>query len=542
MNELLTAIEKHLGVRVMERSLTHYSLLDLKNNAGPNEIKQALRTAIAAWNASDTKSDSESAQRVAKLIKQAQAVLLDSSKKLEYDEQLNRQALSLNRSFFPRADPFAPFDPSECLVGAGMSSAVFSFGSVNERWNELSRQIPTLVQSSVMQVAAVNRLESDRTFARETATAFRSEPAVWGEPAVQGESAVRSESAASRIERLKRKRKTVQGLYVAGFLVFAAVFLGYAGIRFVLNGQQIAQNQGSDSGTTVPAKEPTKLSDSSTKTIGGKNAPKTTGADSGFVLPTLDKSDSSANPRFEITESNPFGNPPVMLKTAEQIKPDLPVMEPTQTSPLPLPAITSEPISSVPIKPIEKKPMVPAESAAMKSEWIAAMTKARKAVDKADFETFHKQMELALPLSTSDEMVSKHARLDQLGQLYEIFIKAIDQAKSKLNAGETLSVAKTQVNIVEIKDDLLIVRIQGKNERHAWDQLPPGIAMALADLTLNNQEPTDNAARAVYFTLSPATPASKGLFAKRVKDWFEKSVGKGTIRKDLEQALTDTYE
>ncbi len=536
MSELLSAIEKHLGVRVVEDSLNHYSLLDLKNNAGPNEIKQALRTAIAAWNASDTKSDSESAQRVAKLIKQAQAVLLDSSKKLEYDEQLNRQALSLNRSFFPRADPFAPFDPSECLVGAGMSSAVFSFGSVNERWTELSRQIPTLVQSTVLQVAPVNRLESDRTFARETATAVRSGPAFRGEPAV------RSESAASRIERLKRKRKTVQGLYIAGFLVFAAVFLGYAGMRFILNRQQIAQNQGSASVPSGPAKEPTKLTDSSTKTIGGKNAPKTTVTDSVFVLPTLDKSDSSANPRIEITDSNPFGNPPMILKTAEQIKLDLPVMEPTPSSPLTPPAITSEPIPSVPIKPVEEKPMVPAESAAMKSEWIAAMTKAKKAVDKADFETFHKQMELALPLSTSDEMVSKHARLDQLGQLYEIFIKSIHQAKSKLNAGETLSVAKTQVNIVEIKDDLLIVRIQGKNERHAWDQLPPGIAMALADLTLNNQEPTDNAARAVYFTLSPATPASKVLFAKRVKDWFEKSVGKGTIRKDLEQALTDTYE
>ena len=79
MSELLLAIEKHLGVRVAEDSLNHYSLLGLKKDAGPSEIKQALRTVVAAWNASDTKSDSESAQRVAKLIKQAQAVLLDCS-------------------------------------------------------------------------------------------------------------------------------------------------------------------------------------------------------------------------------------------------------------------------------------------------------------------------------------------------------------------------------------------------------------------------------------------------------------------------------
>lgn len=515
MSELRSAIEKHIGVRVVEDSLNHYSLLGLNNNAGLSEIKQALRTAVAAWNASDTKSDSESAQRVAKLIKQAQAVLLDSSKKLEYDEQLNRQALPLDRSYFPRADPFAPFDPSECLVGAGMSSAVFSFGSVNERWNELSRQIPTLAHSTVVQVAAVNRLESDRTVAQETATTVR------------GVSAVRGESAASRIERLTRKRKMTQGLYVACFLVFAAVFLGYAGIRLVLNRHPIAKNQGSNTGPLGPANEPTKSTVASTKTIGSKNAPKTTDTDSIFVLPSLDKNESSAAQRIEITESNPFGNPPMVLNAAEQIKPDLPVTEPIQPTPM---------------KPIEEKPMVPAVSAAMKSEWIAAMTKAKEAVDNADFATFHKHIELALPLSTNDEMRSKHARLDQLGQLYEIFIKSLHQAKSKLNAGETLSVAKMQVNIVEIKDDFLIVRMQGKNERYAWDRLPPGIAMALADLTLSDQEPTDIAARAVYFSLSPAAAASKVLFAKRVKDWFEKSVGKGTIRKDLGQALTDTYE
>ena len=515
MSELRSAIEKHLGVRVVEDSLNHYSLLGLNNNAGPIEIKQALRTAVAAWNASDTKSDSESAQRVAKLIKQAQAVLLDSSKKLEYDEQLNRQALSLNRSCFPNADPFAPFDPTECLVGAGLSSAVLSFGSVNERWNELSRQIPKLVHSPVVQVAAVNRLESDRTIAQETATTVRSEPAV------------RGESAASRIERLKRKRKMTQGLYVACFLVFAALFLGYAGIRFVSIRHQIAQIQGLDRGPLGPAREPTKSSVPNTKTIGGKNAPKTTGTDSIFVLPSLDKNESSAAQRIEITESNPFGNPPVVLDATEQIKPDLPATEPIQPAPM---------------KPIEEKLMVPAVSAATKSEWINEMTKAKEAVEKADFAAFHNHIELALPLSTNDEMGSKHARLDQLGQLYEIFNKSLHQAKSKLNAGETLSVAKMQVNIVEIKDDFLIVRMQGKNERYAWDRLPPGIAMALADLTLSDQEPTGIAARAVFFSLSPATAASKLLFAKRVKDWFEKSVGKGTIRKDLEQALTDTYE
>ena len=216
------------------------------------------------------------------------------------------------------------------------------------------------------------------------------------------------------------------------------------------------------------------------------------------------------------------------------MKPDSTPKEPMQSPPL-------EPEAMKPaiVKPSEEKPMVPATAGASKADWIAAMVKAKEAITKADFATFHKQIEAALPLSTNDEMTSKHARLDQLGQLYEIFIKSIHEAKSKMRGAETLSVGKTLINIVEIKDDELIVRMQGKNQRFAWDRLPPGIAIALADLTLSEQEPTDIAARAVYFSLSPAR---NDLFAKKVKDWFEKSVGKESIRKDLVQALTDTYE
>ena len=167
------------------------------------------------------------------------------------------------------------------------------------------------------------------------------------------------------------------------------------------------------------------------------------------------------------------------------------------------------------------------------------MVKGKEAMNIADFATFHKQMALALALSSNDELVAKHARLDQLGQLYEIFIKSMREAKSKMRGAETLSVGKNLVNIVEVKDDELIVRIKGGNERFAWDRLPPGIAMAIADLTLSDSEPTDVAARAVYFSLSPSR---NDLSAKRVADWFTKSVGKGPIRKDLVQALTDTYE
>ncbi len=505
MGELSDAIEKHIGVRVLESTRNHYSLLGLKVNATSSEIKQALRTAVAAWNSSDTKSDPVSAQRVATLIKQAQAVLLDTARKLEYDKQFEVQALPINYSFLPTGDPFAPFDPNESLVGACSNAVASAFGSVDQRWAELCRQIPALGKSIAEQVVTVHRSESNRATPQEFGTSLANEPKV------------RGESAVVMIERLKRKRKMAQRLYIAGFLAFAVFFLAYAGIRFVWNRKQIAQNPGADAMDMGKST----LVESSTKHSGGRKTPEKNASDSAFVLPSLDKNDSSIKTGVEFTDSNSFGTIPAAPNSQSN------------------PAVSDLLAPSPDAKPIEQLSMVPVRQGASKSEWIDAMTKAREAVDKTDFSTFHYYMKIALAVSSSDEMVSKQARLDQLGQLYEIFISSIREAKAKLNGAETISVGKLQVIIVEMKKDQLIVKIQGKNEQYAWDRLPTGIAMALADLTLSDQEPTDIAARAVYCSLSPAR---NQLFEKRVKVWFEKSVGKGTIRKDLVQAFTDTYE
>ena len=522
MNEL-AAVKKFLRVRVHGDQLNHYTLLGLTRNAGQNEIKQALRTAVAAWNSSDTKSDPESAQYVAKLIKQAQAVLLNDSMKRVYDESLDFEESSKQVSFFPRADPLAPFDPDECLVGAGLGTSATSYGSAGERWSELSRRIPMLTQTSLAQPFP------------HTVQLERPVEAVSTSPA--------------RIVQLKRNRQLKRRLMVGGFVAIAIVFLGFAGLKFLWNRQAFAKKLESSALEPGPSNAPSKPM-GSPRTIGGRNAPKATPSDPVFVLPTLSKDETSTGVNIGITAESSLGNtsapdmkPFEPMNPVEPMKPEIPVTpttaQPAKNTPEQSAPMAPAPTAPVPMKPTENAPMVPAPTGGSNAEWVAAMAKGKEALNMADLTTFHKQMALALALSSNDESVAKHARLDQLGQLYEIFIKSMREAKSKMRSAETLTVGKNLVSIVEIKDDILIVRINGESQRFAWDRLPPGIAMAIADLTLSDSEPTDIAARAVYFSLSPTR---NDLFANRVIDWFAKSVGKGTIRKDLVQALTDTYE
>lgn len=528
MNEL-AAIKKYLGISPSEAQLNHYTMLGISQTASLTEIKQALKNAISAWNNSDKTSDPESAQHVAKMIKQAQAVLMDEAKKKEYDKALIVKAVPICKTYFPESDPFAPFDPSQCLVGSATEPSAISFGSIEERWDELSKQIQIL-NSPV----PPDHSSADSTFPLLEQSSTRT--------AVARSSSV--ETAAQRIERLKRSRKQKQIIYLAAFLMLAVGFLGFAGFMFVWNRQQVAKQNQANVADENRGQGLVKTKESMPKTIGGKNAPKGNADESNFVLPSLSKEDSSTEPSVGIAMGNSLvvdsEKPAVAMNPGDSMTTNVPAADPTA------PAISDSPMkpempmnSDAPMNAAPEKPRDANPTAASRSEWVAAMKKARDAIDRADFKTFSQQSELAQSLASNDEMVTKWARLDQLGQLYEIFIKAMQEAKTKMKGAETLPVGKMIVNIVEVRENELIVRREGKNERFAWDRLPPGIANALADIALSNSEPIDVAARAVYFSLSPA---KNDLFAKRVKEWFEKSAGKGKVRQDLVQALTDTYE
>ncbi len=518
MNKLTLAIEKHLQRRIAEHDLNHYRLLGVSTNAHADEIKRALKTTAAAWNASDTKSNPESAQLVAKLLKQAQTTLLNPASKIEYDKQIAQiaaESLVAANIFFPDRNPFEAFDPAACLVNAASADAneiwAHSPGNGQLRWRELQRCIPPLC-------------ELDLLAPRSTAKTFtnpnsRSSPL----PAIEPTQASNRQSILARIEQLKRARRNKQRLVLAGVCAIAILFLGYSGVRFVLNREQVAQQSAPGRTTSDPI--PPNLA-SGPKSF---NAPNNSKGRSNQGSPDF----SSGLPSLIKETSDPVETPPVMM-------PDMPDMPATT------PPVTPSPVTPPPeAPPLVTPPAIPAPgpetnpNAMSTKNWALAMQKSRAALDAADFANFHQQMEIALPLSSNDEMLAKRARLDQIGQLYEIFTDSLEEGKTKLGATQVLTVGKNKLNIVLISSSELTIRIQGKNEKYAWDRLPPGIALAIADLTLSPQSPIDIAARAVYFSLSPTR---NELFDKKVKDWFEKSVGQGQVREDLQKALTDQYE
>lgn len=491
MSVTTDAIEKLLDKRIPEEELNHYKLLGVDHRATNEEIKQALRTASASWNA-NAKNHPGAAQLVANLLRQAQAVLLDAEKRRAYDAQLPL-VVNVQVTHFPSADPFASFQPAVCLRVAATQIQPIQYGSPNERWQELIQRIPSLANLRDLSIGSTNKL--DRT--QNEAIAPSAMPNTKSEV-----------SSIARVETLRRNRKNKQKHTAIGLLISAAVILVVATIA-VLWPQNSNQKQVS------------KLNSNSSKNKDLKTAPPIKqkpldALDQPSGLPSLNKNEDEAPSGKTATPSENHVND---MSTS------------TKAAPV-------EPKAVEPSSPQKEEPENSTERIDSAS-WVEAMKKAKAAIAANEFATFHDQIKIANQLGNSEERKVKSDRLDQLGQLQEIFVKALRAGKSKLNSGDTLNVGSRKVGIVEANEKELILKVSGNSEKYVWDKLPLAYALAIVDLELSKDAPTDLAARAVYCSLSKL---GNEIFNQRCKEWFEKSCGKGGVRTDLPQALEDVYE
>ncbi|AMV32371.1 Chaperone protein DnaJ [Pirellula sp. SH-Sr6A] len=510
MSEILQAIEFHLGRKMNGHDWNYYSVLGLEPTATLEEIKAGLKTSAAAWNASDRKTHPGRAQKVAQILREAQATLLDAEKKDAYDQQLRTPSELEFFSF----DPMASFDPSQLPAQ-----------NFQVPWHESEARFVGLVAVMAPAQRVPEPLRTNWT-GNNPGTPSLSAGAI---PMVatgphQG-AGPSSSNAAARIQALKRKRQRNQIITVSAILIAAIGFLSYAAFQFAASQKRLAKQE------TPQNVAPTELQREFEEGMREQAAKQADQTPPPSDLPTLPVGDPSNSP-----PDNAATNDPAMSPSPFDIKPiELPadLAKPPGTFALPDPEM---PKSDVPATP---QPAETSSNAANKEKWVAAMKGGREALSKTDFAAFAKAMESAVQMPMTPEMEAQQKRLDQVGQLYQMAVDAMREARSKTRGTEEITVGKNLVNIVEVTDEAIVVRVAGKNERYSWNQLPLGLALAMSDLTLSDREPTDLAARAVYLSLAPN---KTGLYDKKIKEFFDKSLGKGEIRSDLPQVFTDSYE
>lgn len=506
MNELQKAIQKHLGVTLEGESVSYYQLLQVPPDANLETINRALKEAADKWNRSDRKSNPVEAKKVATLIKEAQSVLLDPQSRQAYDSSL------------PLAWD-APFDATMALPEYDIQD----FGSIETRWAALV---------TAASIEPILRTSNTATVSLPTATIS---PSITSRTSPSNGAKSSAGAPTDRVAMLRKKRQRQQIFIASGLIGAAFLFLGAAGAYYYNNQLKLAQAKAeADNPTPRPSPTPSGPHDPFLPGVlpNDKEPGKQTAArpsDFRSNLPSIGK-DADQGTEKEGMANNGMASadsmPPVEKtppKSEEMSKAPGTMMDSD------LAMMTGE----------KEKEMMQPESATKDPAWTGAMNKAREAIKRADFESFKAEIERALPLNKTDDQENMYKRLDQVGQLYEIAVTAMKDARKSLRGTEAISVGTGKVNIVEVKEDGLIIRKDGQNVTHKWSELPPGLALSVSNFTLSETDPTDVAARAVYLSLSPNQNAFQ---EKTIQGLWEKSLGKGSIRSDLPQALKDVYE
>jgi hypothetical protein len=371
------------------------------------------------------------------------------------------------------------------------------------------------------------------------------------------------ERSGSLADQLKRHRQRRQLVTVGGMVLAAMMLLGVASYLFVSNRQRLAEkeqkktNPPTAPGNGIPVTPDLAVDDPKNKTANGDNNRKNAGKKSNdrvrSNLPGVNRGDDvpsdsmAANqngndiPKADTIAMN--GNNGGAVSTTppvEPVKNDATMMEKDAAKPdSTKPDVTPKEGMNEP----DPKPKPPS---AESKEWLALMKQAREAIDARKFDVYEEAINEAIKTAKTANGEKMAARLDQIGQLYKMYVvEAFPEAKSKTRGASSLKIGKTEVSIVETTPEKIILRRAGKNESHEWQKLPFGVAVAISDLGLSTTEPTDLAARAIFFSLDPyyREEAKKNdLIPKRIDDWFENSLGKGGVRADLKQGLDEKYE
>lgn len=126
---------------------------------------------------------------------------------------------------------------------------------------------------------------------------------------------------------------------------------------------------------------------------------------------------------------------------------------------------------------------------------IKVLDTAKAAVAEQNFKLADAQLAKAESLAKLPKHREAIARLREIASYVKQFRQATSAAVQTMQAGESFKVGNsTQVAFVEGSADKVVLRIAGMNRTYLLNDMPPGLALVIADFKL---PPTDPASRVV---------------------------------------------
>jgi len=169
-----------------------------------------------------------------------------------------------------------------------------------------------------------------------------------------------------------------------------------------------------------------------------------------------------------------------------------------------------------------------------------ALTDARTALENHQYDQAISLLEKVEQLPMLPEHEEKFQRLQLLVQYARNFRTALSDAVAALQGGDEIPLGNnTAVGVVQTERDRITVRVAGANRIYPLDNLPVGLAIAIADQHLADSDPVSLVLKASYLA------SVKGLRddqLAKAREWFGEARQRGVDIGDLEKVLDDSYK
>jgi hypothetical protein len=212
--------------------------------------------------------------------------------------------------------------------------------------------------------------------------------------------------------------------------------------------------------------------------------------------------------------------------------PSAPLTPSVPSTPEPGPPL-AQPASPSPASP-------PSVSRAEVLALASALISAKQSLGELNFAAAAESLTQAESLAKLPDHQTAVTRLRAVSGFVERFQLAITAALRELQAGESFTVgASTEVAFVEASQNQITLHLGGMNRTYDLNDLPAGLAMALADFTLPDDKPTSRVIKGAYLLVHKRSDTE---LREKARLWWHEAHSRGLDLSQLLPFLNDDYD
>ncbi len=175
---------------------------------------------------------------------------------------------------------------------------------------------------------------------------------------------------------------------------------------------------------------------------------------------------------------------------------------------------------------------------------LATLSKALKTASAAfgegSFADAAKQINLARNAAKLDKHKQMVERLNDVGSYVKDFHKALRDGSANLESGVVFLVGEsTVVTVVECGLEHIVLRVAGTNRRYLLNDMPLGLAVAIANRSLDQTAPSSKVLKGAYVLVHKRRKDTDLVIAR---NWWKDAAADGAKLGDLIKIFDDDYD